>query len=805
MKTKRLLVIVAVFAALLTNVCAYAGEQQRTASDNYKPMLVEGRVWKMMDCELSGRGNTIDTIYYSILIREKTVFAGKPCYKAFVVKDGQEERFASYLCEEDSVIYRYSEQVEGWIKVFDFTLKVGEHSIATIDTICVSGRFYRCAYYPASFSDWGGEYVVEGIGSSFFGPNAVNELSYSTCGSYVLSVYDGDKCIFTKDDFTMPSYIPEVEMLQGHPQWICRLISNGSKSYSGFDHIFYINGEKEKNGRIYYDMCCYNNESKNRSYKYGYLLENHVGLREEGGRVYADKEEYLALMNDTTVWWNIGSSSYIPYEETKDGTELVLYDFTMQPGDKFRHLDGYEDIEVISTGTTVTLDGVTRRTLMLSNGYELIEGIGCTNSPGTLLFYLNPFAAIYDRCETNFSYETENGNKELVYFGPSFSDSEIDNMFRLSMKGKRFHQHPRWTYKIMPRGDEMPWYIHYEITEGGTWELDIERGIYTSSQTLSLWRTDVNDKQIGDRLTIGIREINNEKFVTLEDYLSTFHEYAKWGLVEPEIHFPSYMRETFPNGWDDMEKETDTNYSLYGLGYYNYDKGRLDYPFYSPDNELVSLSRSQFVHTSDGVQRIKRTLSNGLVIIEGIGCINSPGTYLFYNHPAASANGPDVSLVSFSYEWEGERVVAYSNDPLYFEIEKIDHTVGVPPVLKTPPSAPTVLVNGNVLEFQGEHPAYTLNIVDNEGNTLFTTEVPESMMQVELPFNLTKDMEVNLLQGSWRIYGRLDPDHETVKVNGINNHLASPSAPIYDLQGRRIQGEPQKGIYLRGGRKYVRK
>ena len=164
----------------------------------------------------------------------------------------------------------------------------------------------------------------------------------------------------------------------------------------------------------------------------------------------------------------------------------------------------------------------------------------------------------------------------------------------------------------------------------------------------------------------------------------------------------------------------------------------------------------------------------------------------------------DHSVVQIDSETLNQTMV-YSYDPLYFEIEKIDHTVGVPPVLKTPPSAPTVLVNGNVLEFQGEHPAYTLNIVDNEGNTLFTTEVSESMMQVELPFNLTKDMEVNLLQGSWRIYGRLEPDHETVKVNGINNHPASPFAPVYDLQGRRIQGEPQKGVYLRNGRKYVRK
>ena len=147
-----------------------------------------------------------------------------------------------------------------------------------------------------------------------------------------------------------------------------------------------------------------------------------------------------------------------------------------------------------------------------------------------------------------------------------------------------------------------------------------------------------------------------------------------------------------------------------------------------------------------------------------------------------------------------------TGDPLYFEIEKIDPSAGIPPVMKNPPLAPTVLVNGNVLEFQSEHPAYTLNIVDNEGNTLYTTEIPESMMQVELPFNLTKDMEVNLLQGSWRIYGRLEPDYETVKVNGINNHPDSPSAPVYDLQGRRIQGEPaKKGVYVRGGKKYVKK
>ena len=94
----------------------------------------------------------------------------------------------------------------------------------------------------------------------------------------------------------------------------------------------------------------------------------------------------------------------------------------------------------------------------------------------------------------------------------------------------------------------------------------------------------------------------------------------------------------------------------------------------------------------------------------------------------------DIALKELS---EYREQMGYHDEQIYFEIEKIDHTVGVPPVMKNPPLAPTVVVNGNVLEFQGEHPAYTLNIVDNVGNTLFTTEVPESMMQVELPFNLS--------------------------------------------------------------------
>ena len=256
------------------------------------------------------------------------------------------------------------------------------------------------------------------------------------------------------------------------------------------------------------------------------------------------------------------------------------------------------------------------------------------------------------------------------------------------------------------------------------------------------------------------------------------------------------------------------------VGYNNYRLPK-EYTYLNAEARLDADSTLVLDIITDGATTEGSERMAGMIIV--LSNVDSPLTRISLNHKVVTINEEgmkvteDLTLYEGDINPYGQEVIAlkelseyrkqigYHGEQIYFDIEKIDHTVGVPPVLKTPPSAPKVLVNGNVLEFQGEHPAYTLNIVDNEGNTLFTTEVPESMMQVELPFNLTKDMEVNLLQGSWRIYGRLDPDHETVKVNGINNHPASPSAPVYDLQGRRIQGEPQKGVYLRNGRKYVRK
>ena len=118
--------------------------------------------------------------------------------------------------------------------------------------------------------------------------------------------------------------------------------------------------------------------------------------REDGGRVYVKKDDYMDLLANDSYWSQLGDASYIPYNETENG-ELVLYDFTMEPGDSFRHVDGHDDIVVDSVGTLTTLDGVERRLIYLSNGCQVAEGLGCLNSIGALFFYLNPLRSDYQR------------------------------------------------------------------------------------------------------------------------------------------------------------------------------------------------------------------------------------------------------------------------------------------------------------------------------------------------------------------------------------------------------------------------
>ena len=180
-----------------------------------------------------------------------------------------------------------------------------------------------------------------------------------------------------------------------------------------------IDGPKILNGKTYGRLLMSGQHWGSRGFEAQsafYSFDAPIGIRDEGGRIYVNKEEYLNLMTDDYYWSYVGDRDFIPYEATADG-ELVLYDFNKSVGDVYCKMHDGSELTVTKVDTLKTEDGVMRRRLTLSNGYDLIEGVGCTNSVGYLLFWLNPRA--------DYSAGSENWHF-LITFGIKGDDNSYD-------------------------------------------------------------------------------------------------------------------------------------------------------------------------------------------------------------------------------------------------------------------------------------------------------------------------------------------------------------------------------------------
>ncbi len=129
-----------------------------------------------------------------------------------------------------------------------------------------------------------------------------------------------------------------------------------------------------------------------------------TNIREEDGRILVNYESYKSFLQTMRIDILSGRADYIPYNFTDDD-EMILYDFNMQVGDKYNSVAGHEDISVVKTDKITTNDEVERKLLILSNGLKIIEGIGCINSSGMFLNYLNPVLNDWiETCWLNATY-----------------------------------------------------------------------------------------------------------------------------------------------------------------------------------------------------------------------------------------------------------------------------------------------------------------------------------------------------------------------------------------------------------------
>lgn len=138
------------------------------------------------------------------------------------------------------------------------------------------------------------------------------------------------------------------------------------------EYVYLKNGDMEQVERKEYYKVCYENKSD--TGQFSVILH----MRQEGEKILVRYDEYKSLQavlgRDMTDF-----DKLCRYEVTADG-DMILYDFGMQVGDKFRHVEGLEDIYVVErckcwwNYNSTCNHEITA--IFLSNHVTLLEGIG---------------------------------------------------------------------------------------------------------------------------------------------------------------------------------------------------------------------------------------------------------------------------------------------------------------------------------------------------------------------------------------------------------------------------------------------
>ena len=349
--------------------------------DVYSDVLAEGKVWNYVNWPYGTRTREA--------VIGDTVVAGYKCKKqGYLKSDGTFYGSFAYRQEGDRV-YRHNRFTGDFDLVYDFGASVGDTiplvGDGSLIKILVTGvgkvrakghSLRRVSYrivelYGEAVEDNGRDYGVwiEGIGGAVglytpVGPVVGDNrmLVDVTCNGDTL--YGAG--IFSSSDY-------DKRMLTYSPTWVCGAYSwnavEGEWQESG-EFKAYVSGEELPSPMMFvYSAVTVEPDG-------GRLL-----LRETGGKVFAQRGSYAEYFRK--AFPDFGE----PFEADADWSEdVVLYDFTLSAGDVYP-CGG--DVHVASVSSMTTRDGLDRKVLFLDNGLEIIEGIGCVNSPFGVFAYQN--------------------------------------------------------------------------------------------------------------------------------------------------------------------------------------------------------------------------------------------------------------------------------------------------------------------------------------------------------------------------------------------------------------------------------
>ena len=369
--------IFASFVALTLFTVVFATvADNRNFADGYKKMLVPGRTWNLTELHV---GNDKDTIRYTtITLTGPVEFDGKECYTIREWPERAKELFIPYYYEEDGKVYLtqpvigkepYTYDFE-WEEMLDFGAEVGQPGVNKVDTIIDNRGVKRRRIY-SSIHPWR-DTIVEGIGSIVDGTDAhIGSLRKQ----WVESVYDGDECIFTKEDFTKEAYHQDLNydsFLTEGKVWTVRFDIGGNPNVYAIMELK-LEGDTIIDG-IHFRQTYYRSHEANQPMPETWEASGNF-LGEQDGKVYIYNR------------W---------YSKSSD----VVMDFSLKEGDVFDYsFHKWITYKVTAVNDTIlpgASDGRPRKCLHLSDLYcpedindVWVEGIG------SLRFYID----LYDPWE----------------------------------------------------------------------------------------------------------------------------------------------------------------------------------------------------------------------------------------------------------------------------------------------------------------------------------------------------------------------------------------------------------------------
>ena len=403
-------------------------------------LLPDGRIWYLY--------NTGKADYFGYMcIEGDTIVGGKPCkilwqhWKDNVITNGITYAY-SCLYQEGKRIYSYDSQNGKFNLRYDYGANVGDTIkwgrepcdtlvVTAVDSVCLRDTYLRRVTYlniskkkayPYETHDGYVGQWIEGIG----GDKGVDSRPYES-GSYFLRLKDcreGEDVICDSRLFSEEAEWYNLRMLSFNPVW-SYLISSGEAPCPAVNETVGRKGVRMLlggGGGWHGTIPCIILDVRTSDAQMPEGTRHELAMYEKGGRVFLSEYDYDNYMHD--IHPDI-DSPYKTRERRFAYYHLLLYDFTLGVGDRYPCRG---EVYVRETGTLTTRDGISRRTLLLTNGLVIVEGIGCINSPLGLFAYQNTEEGqAIDAKGTlaSFGYVNKDGGIDSVYEN---GDMVLDNI-----------------------------------------------------------------------------------------------------------------------------------------------------------------------------------------------------------------------------------------------------------------------------------------------------------------------------------------------------------------------------------------